>query len=317
MWSYRTLDRNIGLDVTLFDERFSMTLDYYWKTTDPLLLAIGLPSSSGITSYNTNFGKQISTGFTGTVQYYIFRDFDKRLTWSLRGTIRMENSELDGIGNSLASMNEYNQSRSTERYYDGADPDDIWAVRSAGIDPATGREIFIKKDGTQTFTHDTEDEVVVGSSDPDLEGVIGTSFYWKGLSVSVNLRYRFGGQIFLSTLYEKVENITDSEIRYNQDKRALYDRWQQPGDVAKYKGISLTESTPMSSRFIADENTLSGESISISYETQAKWLRRIGASSMTFSGYMNDIFYSSSVTNERGLDYPFARSISFSLGIRF
>ena len=121
----------------------------------------------------------------------------------------------------------------------------------------------------------------------------------------------------MSTLYEKVENITDSEIRYNQDKRALYDRWQQPGDVAKYKGISLTESTPMSSRFIADENTLSGESISISYETQAKWLRRIGASSMTFSGYMNDIFYSSSVTNERGLDYPYARSISFSLGLRF
>ena len=181
----------------------------------------------------------------------------------------------------------------------------------------TGREIFIKKDGTQTFTHDTEDEVVVGCSDPDLEGIIGTSFYWKGLSVSVNFRYRFGGQIFLSTLYEKVENITETEIRYNQDKRALYDRWQQPGDIAKYKSISLSESTPMSSRFIADENTLSGESISITYETSAKWLKRIGASSMTVGGYMNDIFYSSSVTNERGLDYPFARSISFSLGLRF
>lgn len=73
----------------------------------------------------------------------------------------------------------------------------------------------------------------------------------------------------------------------------------------------------MSSRFIANENTLSGESISITYETSAKWLKRIGASSMTFGGYMNDIFYTSSVTNERGLDYPFARSISFSLGLRF
>ena len=145
-----TLDRNIGLDVTLFDERFSMTLDYYWKTTDPLLLASACPVL-GYHQLQHQLRQANLHRFHGTVQYYIFRDFDKRLTWSLRGTIRMENSELDGIGNSLASMNEYNQSRSTERYYDGADPDDIWAVRSAGIDPATGREIFIKKDGTYTY----------------------------------------------------------------------------------------------------------------------------------------------------------------------
>lgn len=36
---------------------------------------------------------------------------------------------------------------------------------------------------------------------------------------------------------------------YNQDKRALYDRWQKPGDKAKFKAIDNFESTPMSSRF--------------------------------------------------------------------
>ena len=106
-------------------------------------------------------------------------------------------------------------------------------------------------------------------------------------------------------------------MKYNQDKRALYDRWQKPGDVSKFKAISLTETTPMSSRFVADENTLSGESISLGYETQAKWLRYIGASSMTIRGYMNDIFRISTVKNERGLDYPFARTVAFSLGVRF
>lgn len=58
-----------------------------------------------------------------------------------------------------------------KRYYDGGSPSDIWAVRSAGIDPVTGREIFIKKDGTQTFEFDYNDEVIVGNSDPKLEGV--------------------------------------------------------------------------------------------------------------------------------------------------
>ena len=235
-------------------------------------------------------------------------------------------SEDHKVGLALEKYNAQNRKDETDqkigssnlkRYYDGGSPSDIWAVRSAGIDPVTGREIFIKKDGTQTFEFDYNDEVIVGNSDPKLEGVIGSSFYWKGLSASINFRYRVGGQIFLSALYNKVENISDQDVYYNQDKRALYDRWQKPGDVAKFKAISLNETTPMSSRFVADENTLSCESVSIGYETQARWLRHFGASSMTIRGYMNDIFRISTVKNERGLDYPFARSVAFSLGIRF
>ena len=122
------------------------------------------------------------------------------------------------------------------------------------------------------------------------------------------------GQIYNQTLVDKVQ---DADLRENVDRRVFEDRWQKPGDVSKYKSISLTDATPMSSRFIADENTLSGESISFGYETQAKWLHRIGASSMTIRGYMNDIFRISTVKNERGLDYPFARTVAFSLGLTF
>ena len=308
-----TLDRNIGLDVTLFNERFSMTLDYYWKTTDPLLLAIGLPSSSGITSYNSNFGKQLSTGFTGTVQYYIFRDFDKRLTWSLRGTIRMEDSELDGIGNSLESMNEYNQSRSTERYYDGADPDDIWAVRSAGIDPATGREIFIKKDGTYTYDFSYADEVVVGNSRPTAEGTFGTSFGYKGFTAGLTFRYYLGGESFNEAVYNKVENISTSNLNNNLDKRALYDRWQKPGDHALFRNISLATTTPMSSRFVQTENTLTLESLQVGYEFDPAFARKLGISGLRINAYMNDVFRVSSIKEERGTSYPYARSVSFAL----
>ena len=56
--------------------------------------------------------------------------------------------------------------RSTKRYYDGADPGDIWAVRSAGIDPSTGRELFIKKNGELTYDFSYDDEVVVANSRP-------------------------------------------------------------------------------------------------------------------------------------------------------
>lgn len=181
-----TKDYNVGIDLTLLNNRLNITADYYHKSTDPLLIAIGLPASSGLaekynsslgaytTSYNTNLGKQISKGFTATVQYYLLRNLKERLTWSVRGTVRMESNELNGIGNTLETLNKYGQSRSTQRFFDGADPDDIWAVRSAGIDPATGRELFIKKDGTYTYDFSYADEVIVGNARPDAEGTFGT-----------------------------------------------------------------------------------------------------------------------------------------------
>ncbi|MDD2426424.1 MAG: hypothetical protein PHU00_10485, partial [Bacteroidales bacterium] len=71
------------------------------------------------------------------------------------------------------------------------------------------------------------------------------------------------------------------------------------------------------SRFISDYDLISGESISVGYESTGDWLKMIGVSSLSFRAYMNDFFRISTVKNERGIDYPFARSISFSLGLRF
>lgn len=311
----RTLDKNIGVDLSILNNRVRLTLDYYYKDTDPLLISIPMPPSVGTSSINANAGRQISSGWNGSLFYTILRKQD--MNWSIHLNFRTSKSEYRDIDNKLQELNELGSAQNLVRYYEGASPDDMWAVPSLGIDPATGREMFRKKDGTQTFVYSTDDEIVVGSSRPDVEGVIGSTFYYKGLSVSMSLRYRLGGQVMASALYSKVENIGRQQIYYNQDRRALHDRWQKPGDKAKFKSIKETSSTPMSSRFVRTENTLAGESISIGYESNAKWVRYIGAEGITFRAYMNDIFRLSSFKEERGIDYPFARTISFSLNLRF
>ena len=118
-------------------------------------------------------------------------------------------------------------------------------------------------------------------------------------------------------MYDKVENISAAGLQSNQDKRALYDRWKQPGDRAKYKGISLTESTPMSSRFVQKNNYLVLESIRLAYEFEQRWMEKIRFSGMTVSAYMNDICRFSTIKDERGIDYPFARSVSFAISFNF
>ncbi|ERJ59052.1 hypothetical protein M472_09740 [Sphingobacterium paucimobilis HER1398] len=311
-----TLDRNVGLDLTTFHNRLRLNVDYFVKSTDPLLVFVSLPTSTGVSRVAQNIGAQVTNGFTVSSDYSIIRK--EQLTWRINLNMRQLKAEYRKMGNLLNNFNEANKSRNLIRYYDGGSPSDLWAVRSVGIDPATGREIFLNKNGEQTFVHDFKNEVIVGNSDPDLEGVFGTSLFFKGFSASVNLRYRLGGQAFMQTLYEKVENISSRNVVLNQDKRALYDRWKQPGDEAKFKSISRTENTPMSSRFVRDNDMLIGESFSLGYESiNAAWLKSIRASSVTFRVYMNDIFHISTIKNERGIDYPFARSVSFSAGIRF
>ena len=74
------------------------------------------------------------------------------------------------------------------------------------------------------------------SSAPTLEGVIGTSVYYKGFSASVNLRYSFGADVFASALYNKVENISETALYYNLDRRALSDRWQKRRRQGPFQG---------------------------------------------------------------------------------
>ena len=96
----------------------------------------------------------------------------------------------------------------------------------------SGKEIYIRKDGSYTFTFNQNDEVICGNTAADLEGVIGTNLYWKGLSVNAYLRYGFGGDLFNSTLFERIEKIGEdiilvrfeTPIRRPKEKPSLFKR---------------------------------------------------------------------------------------------
>ena len=169
-----------------------------------------LPPSVGVTQFDTNVGQQIATGFYGTFSGTIIEKEDLR--WNANFNFRTTKSVMEEIGDNLMQYNKQGSSTSLTRYYDGARTDDMWAVPSLGIDPTTGREVYLKKDGTYTFYWDAADEVIVGCSVPKVEGVIGTSLYWKNFTLSMNFRYRLGGQVFATALYDKVENLTTNDI---------------------------------------------------------------------------------------------------------
>lgn len=314
-----TKNYNVGLDITTWGNRISLTFDYYRKVTNPLLAIITTPGSMGVESIAMNAGEQLTNGFDGTLKVSPVYFPEKRINWTISLNMSHQKAHYSHIGNQFSALNKEGQTSiaGTTRYYDGGSPTAIWAVRSAGIDPATGKELFIKKDGTYSFEYSVDDEVICGDEEPKIEGVIGTTLYFKGFSLGCYLRYRLGGQLFNDALFQKVENINVDDISYNQDKRALYNRWSVYNREAEFKGISLVQKTDKSSRFVMDDNTLSGESLNIGYEFNPSVCKRLKLTALSVQANMNDFFYKSSVKAERGIDYPFARTVSFSLSATF
>lgn len=314
-----TMNYDIGADLTFWGDRVNMTFDYYWKNTDPLLAVITTPGSMGVTSIAMNAGSQKTHGWETTFRISPVYRPSEGINWNISFNATSSRSRYADIGNSFSALNESGKSSlvGTTRYYDGGSPTAIWAVRSAGIDPATGKELFIKKDGTYSFTYDVNDEVVVGDMQPKIEGVIGTMLYFKGLTLGCYFRYRWGGQVFNTSLFQKVENIGVQDIYNNQDKRALYDRWSENNREAYFKGISMVQKTEKSSRFVMDDNSFAGESFNIGYEFPDRIVRRMHMGAMNVQLTMTDVFRATSVRVERGIDYPFARSVTLAVGITF
>ncbi|MDM1295392.1 SusC/RagA family TonB-linked outer membrane protein [Sphingobacterium sp. N143] len=316
----RTRQTSVGMDATLFNNKLNLQLNAYDKFTDPLVVAVTLPSSTGLSAYPFNAGTLDYKGLEATINYSpIYRPKDQFvLTFGLTGAmLKAKYADFDNKLNSL--NNEMKESNALIRYRDGYSPNTLWAVRSQGIDPSSGREVFLTKLGEQTFNYNADDLAPVGNSQPLAEGVLRGTLSYKGFTTNILVRYILHKDNFNTALYNKVENMSEEEIvKNNQDKRALYNRWQNPGDMSQFKGISITDITPMSSRFIQRENTFTGESISLGYEFRNRtWLDRLNLSTIRINSIFNDLFYSSTVRRERGIDYPFTRSVSLSLNATF
>ncbi len=191
----------------------------------------------------------------------------------------------------------------------------IWAVRSLGIDPATGAEIFVKRDGSLSTQWDPADQVVAGDNLPKFSGNFGFNFMMNGWIFSGSFQYQLGGQVYNQTLVDKVEN---ANIYQNVDERVLTGRWRKPGDVTFFKNVADFGLTRPSTRFVMDQNTLDLASLNLSYDLDRfAEVKRLGFRRLRVGATVNDVFTLSSVQVERGTSYPFARRFSFTVQAMF
>lgn len=312
---------NIGLDVNILD-RLVARVDFYRATTQNLITPVSTPPSLGFSSYTDNLGQMLNTGYEFKVVYKAFVNpaNNSALSLFVNGTANV--NSIQKISNSLQSYNQQmsDSSKKTNKpliqFQEGQPMDAIWAVRSLGIDPSTGQEIFLKKNGKVTNVWDPTDEVVVGAPDPKLYGNFGAAYNYKGFGTGITFRYTMGGQLYNQTLVDRVEN---ASVNNNVDKRAFYDSWKKPGDVALYRSIGLNSTTTYAtSRFVQNQNDLDISSIYLSYDFyKSTFLQKMKMKKLRVMLNMNDVAQFSSIRIERGTSYPFAHTYSFSVFANF
>ncbi len=313
----RALTYNVGLDVVLFKNRLDFTLEYYSKTTDNLLLDVAKAPSVGTTTAKENMGKLLNTGIE--FQTRVVAVSNKSWNWSLSLNMQHNENKIKKISNALEKMNEeLNTAEGTllppPVYVEGESLSAVKAVKSGGIAPATGQEVFIDRFGVPTFIYNYWDKRTYGDSDPTVSGTLGTYLTFKGFALNMLFNYELGATVYNQTLVTRVEG---ANPRRNADKRVFQSRWKEVGDRVKYKNIADQTTPDITSRFVRDEYMINMQSLSLSYDFTPEICQKLYLSRLRVEFLMNDVFRASTIKQERGFSYPFARSFEFSLSAAF
>ena len=311
----RKFSFNVGADFDFCEGRFSMSAELFREKTKDLLLDMSIPPSLGFATYTENIGEMENQGWELSLRTQILRNAKRDLYWSLSFGTSNSKNKITKISNALGKKNEENNQEETKKpvplYEEGESTEALKAVPSLGIDPETGKEVFLKKDGTYTTVWDYRDKVVCGSTMPDFRGSVNSFLSFKGISLNFSLSFEYGAKTYNSTLAERVEGVDPNN---NADRRVLKDRWKQPGDKTFFKNIALKEDVSnLTTRFVQDYNHLSIGSVSLGYDLKKNICKKIGLNGLRFSFNMSDIGRFSTVKEERGLSYPFSRQFTFSL----
>ena len=312
---------NAGFDMTVWRNIITVNFDAYLERTQNLLLNVDTAPSSGFTSYTENVGQLDNKGVEIRARFNLINNREQELDWSLTVSAAHERDKIRKISNAMKTMNEEamklenSDSTSVFKMYEvGRSQNALMVVRSMGIDPATGNEIYIKRDGSLTFEYDPNDKVEVGNTTPKLQGYFNSNLNWKGFNLYMSFNYELGAKAYNSTLAQKVEA---ADPEYNADRRVLYDRWQEPGDIAMFRRINDDSPVYQSDRLVQKNNFLKLTSLSLSYDLPDKVLDNCFLDRCRFTFSMSDVFYLSTIKQERGTSYPFARTFSLGANITF
>jgi TonB-dependent starch-binding outer membrane protein SusC len=307
---------NIGLDIGLF-KRINITVDFYQSIVDDAISLLNIPAENGFPSVLANTARMRNRGFDMSIQS---QNLVGNLTWSTTLTLGFHKNIIQEVKNK-GSFYSVNENASVLR--EGVSTSAIWGFKWAGVDPATGKELFYDNTGAIIPVDQLDISMnrayYLGDRLPKLQGGIVNNFSYKSFTLTLNLLYSIGGYTLIN--YRNEWNGRNLDNR-NQSVNLL-DRWQKPGDVTNIPRLSrTTRFVTNSSRFMYEDTYLKLSNVTISYALPKFITDRLGGMRLNmFANGTNLVYWykQSSPAGRNGLQeykFGFPEAQSFTWGIK-
>jgi hypothetical protein len=334
----------LGIDVSLWNGRFSATANLYRKVSD-VLSSREVLVENGMNSATIFGTKMINRGYDFVVSVTPIRT--KNFTWQLSvnsGLARNTLKENDRIN----SREEYINGKAI---VNGEAYSTFYSYVYNGLDPDNGRPKFkyLKYDGINIGDPLEEEQKTEeyldylaksGKTEPDVSGGFNTMLRYKGLALRAQFAFAFGAQDRLPAFY----NTTGAPTPEQNVPRILKERWQKPGDELwtdipsipygnwsrlhvnlPHPGsidISPYEMYNNSDFRVADADFIRCRNISLSYDLPTALLKKFYLKRLSVSASMSNPFLVTFDKDWRGYDpetggWPARRTTSLSLNMTF
>lgn len=218
---------DIGVDFGFFQNRITGSIEYYRRKTNDLIYPKNVSLTTGFASYSSNIGNLENKGFEVSLQGDLIRRKD--LTVSLFAS-------YSNNDNKVLDLYSDNVSQTLSRFKIGEPLFTYYMVRWAGINPANGKNLYYKADGSLTETYSSSDAVLLDGKSPQVKfyGSFGANVSYKGFDLSTQFYYS-GGNYIMNYMYQvgasDGENLAD-----NQFTDAL-NYWKKAGDIAPFANL--------------------------------------------------------------------------------
>ncbi|SFN90056.1 SusC/RagA family TonB-linked outer membrane protein [Salegentibacter flavus] len=344
----RTRQVNLGIDLGIMDNRFTLEADYFESVSDGLLLNVPIPTTSGFGSIFRNIGELESHGFELGVSSRNLVSLEDGLNWTTHATFSTERSLITKLGPndapltlSRSNMNIRNAIGEVPFSFFAYDYDGVY-MNQAEIDahgveynfpvhPGDGRYKDVNGDGRIT----ADDRTIVGNNQPDFIWGLNNNFHYRNLDFSFQLGGQVGGEIYNAHARRSI---------FNHEGRnyfaILENRWrseQEPGDGYHYKlnvDIDGMEKQP-SDYWLVSATYLRLRDVTLGYTLGDNHAQSLGVSSARI--YLNGVNLlnwqeaetigdpenttgsnsDAAVSGVQFNSYPTARTISLGLNINF
>ncbi|AYY83681.1 SusC/RagA family TonB-linked outer membrane protein [Chryseobacterium indologenes] len=316
---------NAGFELSLFN-RVNIDAQYFERGVQDMIYNKPLAASTGTRFIAENIGDMKNRGVEVSVDANIFNTPD--FSWNLFANVTHYKNEITNLPSSFISgVFKFEKGVSAYTYY---------LRQFAGVDSSNGDALWYMDDanGNKVTTNDyTKAKLYLSDKNlnPKAYGGFGTSVTYKGINVSVNFAYQFGGYMY-DNVYQGLLPSGGDNIGQNYHKD-VYNTWTPTNTNAALPALDLSRTNQMaaSDLFLIKSDYISLQDASISYDLSKNLLPE-GLTGVKFGIYGTNLAMWS---KRRGMDprlarigasgnngvslnnYGVVRSISFGLTVKF